>query len=1081
MPRVKFPLLILIGFAFLVSCGGPDMPQEVQLAYEQLPKEIDFNQHVKPILSDKCFLCHGPDKNKISAGLQLHIKDLAYRESENNPGKYAIVPGNAGKSLLVDRILSEDPERVMPEPETHLFLTNYEKAMLIRWIEDGAEYKDHWAFIPPSKRKPPKVELTDKVANPIDNFVLAKLEVEGLQPNNPADKETILRRLSFDLTGLPPSIAEIDAFVNDDSSEAYEKQVDRLLASPHFAEQLTLDWMDLSRYADTHGYTVDRYRDVSPWRDWVIKAFQNNMPYDEFVRWQIAGDMMPNATKDQVLATTFGRLHPQNSEGGIIDEEFRSEYVADRTNVVGEAFLGLTMSCAKCHDHKYDPISQKNYYEMYSFFNNVNESGQISFDFSVPAPNLLLPNKEQEEFLAYIDDLIIEKENQVTDIAKTENKSMADWFASEGYKKINPFHSPSQLVAKVAFKNGSLNNTLSPFQKGKMDRQFAPKQIAQIVEGYSGEGLQFDGDAWLSMGGIGKFGRHQPFSIALRIFIPEDLENGVIFHKGIGAKLYNFRGYHLALKDNKLELLLAHLHPENAIVKYGLKSVPKEQWLHLAFTYDGSSKAEGVKVFLNGLEQSTQTMVDNLYKDIIFRKDTYGTRHTPPDPGLQLGARWRGKGIGKAIVDDILVFDKELTSIEVLQISDPEKLQGILLKSSDQLTTAEKSDLQKYFLQTSSKAYQKALENLKMNRKVLSDSIEPIQEVMVMKEMDEPRETFVLERGLYDQYGEQVYPNTPEKIFAFPDSLVKNRLGLAKWVTGKDNPLFARVTVNRYWKNIFGTGIVRTVEDFGNQGELPSHPALLDWLALKFVESGYDVKALYKLMVMSNTYRQSSLASEELMAKDKANRLLARGPSRRLTGEMLRNNALAASGLLNRKIGGQSVKPYQPAGLWKINGAAYEEDKGEKLYRKSMYTIWKRSVPHPTIATFDAPERSFCAVRRQETNTPLQALVLMNDPTYVEASRVLGYNMLQYSDPKSGIADTFKKLTGRRIQDEELKLLVDLRLEEYEKFKTNGQKTEGWLNTGEFRITNVDDEALVAANAVVASTILNSDAAITKR
>ena len=1006
---------------------------------------------------------------------------MAYKESENNPGKYAIVPGNARKSLLVDRILSEDPERVMPEPETHLFLTNYEKAMLIRWIEDGAEYKDHWAFIPPSKPKPPKVELTDKVANPIDNFVLAKLEVEGLQPNNPADKETILRRLSFDLTGLPPSIAEIDAFVNDDSPEAYEKQVDRLLASPHFAEQLTLDWMDLSRYADTHGYTVDRYRDVSPWRDWVIKAFQNNMPYDEFVRWQIAGDMMPNATKEQILATTFGRLHPQNLEGGIVDEEFRSEYVADRTNVVGEAFLGLTMACAKCHDHKYDPVSQKDYYEMYSFFNNVNESGQIPWDWSMPVPNMQLPTEEQEKFLTYINKLVKEKEETIAKLAKSEKEKATDWIASEGYKKINPKGKPNNLVAKIDFKNGSLNNALNPSQKGKMDRQFAPKQIANIVDGFSDKGLELDGDAWLDLKPIGIFRRNEPFSIGIQVKLPEDLENGVIFHKNFGTRLHSYRGYQISLNENKLELIMAHVWPDNAIVELSKKEVPKNQWVQLTMTYDGSSKADGLKIYMNGEELETEISVDNLYKDIIFNSYEDFIYQHPIEPGLAIGARWRGKGIGGAVVDDILVFSKELTPLEIGQLGNPNGIKSLLTKNSNELNAEERQALESYYLGNISRDFKNSLAELKKTRQIQADSAERVQEIMVMKEMDEPRETFVLERGLYDQYGERVYPNTPEKIFSFSDSFEKNRLGLAKWVTSKDNPLFARVTVNRYWKNIFGTGIVRTVEDFGNQGELPSHPALLDWLALEFVESGYDVKALYKLMVMSNTYRQSSLASEELMAKDKTNRLLARGPSRRLTGEMLRNNALAASGLLNRKIGGQSVKPYQPAGLWKINGAAYEEDKGEKLYRKSMYTIWKRSVPHPTIATFDAPERSFCAVRRQETNTPLQALVLMNDPTYVEASRVLGYNMLQYSDPKSGIADTFKKLTGRRIQDEELQLLVDLRLEEYEKFKTNGQKTEGWLNTGEFRITNVDDEALVAANAVVASTILNSDAAITKR
>lgn len=1074
-------IIYLIGFIVLASCGGPELSESVQLAYDKLPKEIDFNKHVKPILSDKCYICHGPDKAKIAAGLQLHTPEAAYKESENSPGKYTIVRGNTGKSLLVERILSDDPEIVMPEPSSHLSLTDYEKAMLVRWVEEGAEYKDHWAFLAPVKQNIPSVKLKEKVANPIDNFILAKLELENLVPSPSADKEILLRRLSFDLTGLPPTLQEIKDFASDTSENAYEKQIDRLLASPHYAEQMTLDWMDLSRYADTHGYTVDRYRDVSPYRDWIIKAFDKNMPYDEFISWQMAGDLMENATKEQILATTFNRLHPQNAEGGIIDEEFRSEYVSDRANVVSEGFLGLTMACAKCHDHKYDPISQKNYFEMYSFFNNIQESGQISFDWSMPAPTLLLPEKEQAEFLAYVEKLIDEKQESTIQIAKTETEKAQEWVSEERYKSLAKIDFPKSRVAYFDFNADNLANSLAPFQTGKMERQGAIDQNASFTKGHTGKGLKMDGDAWFNLGKAGIFQRHEPFSIGIQVFIPNGLENGVIFHKGVGAKLYNFRGYHLAIRDNKLEALLAHQHPGNAIVKYALTDMPKDKWVQLTMTYDGSSTADGLHIYQNGKVLETKTEIDNLYKDIVFNSKAYSMQGVPADPGLQVGARWRGKGIGGATVDDILIFNKELTALEIGQISNPELFQALVSKDKSQLNSEEKSALIAYYVARESKSYRASLLALQRARKIQVDSVEPIRDIPVMREMKEPRETFVLERGLYSQYGEQVYPNTPEKIFAFPDSLAKNRLGLAKWITSKDNPLTARVAVNRYWKNLFGTGIVRTVEDFGNQGELPSHPALLDWLAIQFMESGWDVKALHKLMVMSNTYRQSSLTTEELMMRDKANRLLARGPSGRLTGEMLRNNALVASGLLNRKVGGKSVSPYQPAGLWKINGSAYQEDKGEKLYRKSMYTIWKRSVPHPTIATFDAPERSFCAVRRQETNTPLQALVLMNDPTYVEASRVLGYAMLQYSDPKVGISDTFKKLTGRTIKEKELNLLADLQLQEYEKFKSSKSKADGWLNSGEFRISNDNDEALVAANAVVASTIINSDAAITKR
>jgi len=1074
MHKRHLSLIIVINIlGVLFSCKDPVLPELVQEAYDKLPKKVDFNQHIKPILSDKCFICHGPDKAKVKAALQLHLPELAFAELKSSPGKFAIKPGNLYQSQLVDRILSDDPDVVMPEPESHLKLSAHEKAMLIKWIDQGAVYKDHWAFIAPQEPQIPIVKLKEKAANPIDNFILARLETENLQPNPKADKEILLRRLSFDLTGLPPSPEEMESFTNDTLANAYEKQVDRLLASPHYAEQMTLDWMDLSRYADTHGYTVDRYRDVSPYRDWVIKSFEQNMPYDQFIRWQLAGDMMKNPSKQQILATTFNRLHPQNQEGGIIDEEFRSEYVADRTNIVGEGLLGLTIACAKCHDHKYDPVSQKNYYEMYSFFNNVNESGQISFDSSMPVPNMLLPTQEQEKLMAYVNGLVENKQKDIEQVITSESQNADQWIERESYQKLKAKASPSKLIAKVNFVNGSLNNTINPSQKGKMKRQHSPKQSPKIVEGYSDKGLEFDGDAWLDLDRIGVFKRNQTFSIGVRIKIPKELKNGVIFHKNIGTRIYSYRGFHLALKDNKLEAMLAHVWPDNAIVELSTQEVPKDQWVQLTMTYDGSSKAKGLKIYLEGKELETNIKVDNLYKDIIYNQSV--------EPGLQIGARWRGKGIGGAVVDDILVFSKELTALEVLQISKAEKFQKIVNKSAETLTLGEKNMLKAYYISNHSKTYQSSLAELADKRKIQVDSLEQIKEIMVMREMNEPRETFLLKRGQYDQYGEKVYPNTPEKILAFPDSLEKNRLGLAKWVTHRANPLTARVAVNRYWKNIFGTGIVKTVEDFGNQGEMPSHPKLLDWLAIAFMESGWNVKNLLKLMVMSNTYQQSSLTNKELLEYDKANRLLARGPSKRLTGEMLRDNVLAASGLLNKNIGGKSVKPYQPKGLWKINGASYQADKGEKLYRRSMYTLWKRSVPHPTIATFDTPGRSFCSVRRQETNTPLQALVLMNDPTYIEASRVLGYNMLSFTDSKTGISDAFKRLTGRSIKREELELLLALQSQEYKKFKSRKYKTEGWLNTGAFRITNNNNKAKVAANAIVVSTIINSDAAITKR
>ena len=1078
----KFIFLFFLSITVL-SCGGPNIPDDVYVAYEKLPETLNFNQHVKPILSDKCYLCHGPDAGNIKAGLQLHTAEYAFAALPESPGDVAIKPGNLNKSEVYHRIISDDPNLVMPQPESHLTLSNYEKAVLIKWIEDGAEYKDHWAFIKPQESTIPDVQNKDLIANPIDNFVLSNLERQGLSFSQKADKELLLRRASLDLTGLPPTIEEIDAFFADNSPNAFEKQIDRLLASKSYGEQRSLDWMDLSRYADTHGYSNDRYRDVSPWRDWVIDAFNKNMPYDTFITWQIAGDMLPNATKEQQLATTFNRLHPQNLEGGIIDEEFRSEYVSDRTIVMGQGFLGLTMECAKCHDHKYDPISQKNYYEMYSFFNNVNETGLIPWDLATPVPNMLLPTADQEKFMGYMQQLLNEKEAAVQEIVNLEHKKSSDWISKEQYKEIQVKTPLGGVVAAFDFDTKKLKNKIPLRQKNniRMRQHFADNQPEIYKKSPNGYGLYMDGDTWLELDKIGIYKRDEPFTIGIRVFIPEDLENGVIFHKMQGPELHSYRGYHLNIKNNKIEALLAHVWPDNAIVTQSLHDVPKNKWIHLTMSYDGSSKAKGVSIYLDGKKMKTETIFDNLYKDIVFKNQAIGLYKGKTEPGLRIGAIWRGKGLKGGIVDDLSVYDRALSDLEVLQICDKDLAQKLLLKPYAKLTQEELEMLSEYYIKKKSDAFQKSLRELQKTRTKYVDGVEPIKEIMVMKEMEKPRQAFILDRGQYDAPTDPVFPNTPQEIFPFPEDLPKNRIGLAKWITHKDNPLTARVTVNRYWQNIFGRGIVKTSEDFGNQGELPSHPELLDWLSIEFQKSAWDVKLLHKRILMSNTYQQSSVASKELMEIDNENRLLARGPSKRLSGEMLRDNALFSSGLLSTKIGGESVSPYQPPGLWRVNGDTYVQGKGEELYRRSMYTIWKRTVPHPTLATFDAPTRDICTTRRQETNTPLQALVLLNDPTFVEAARVLGKKMTAYANIEVAIKETFRKLTGRKIRPNELALLQQLRQEELRNFITHPQKTEGWLSIGAYKISPTDNKLQVAANAVVASTIMNSDAFITKR
>lgn len=1067
---IIFPCILL----FLAACSSPILPELVQAEYDILPKNLDFNQHIKPILSDKCFACHGPDKAKIKGGLQLHLQEKAYAELSESPGKYAIVPGNLKKSELVFRILSDDPSIIMPEPDSHLTLTAKEKALLLKWIKDGATYKDHWAYIPPKTYKIPKLQNVGTTANPIDHFIQAQLKQEKLVPAPKAAKETLLRRLSFDLTGLPPTLEEISNFTKDTTSKAYEKQVDRLLASSSYGEQMTSHWMDLSRFADTHGYSVDRYRDMSPWRDWVIKSFNKNMHYDDFVTWQLAGDLLENPTQEMKLATAFNRIHPQNMEGGIVNEEFLIEYAADRASTFGQAFMGLTVACARCHDHKYDPISHKNFYELTSFFNNINESGQISWNNAMPVPTLLLTTDEEAKMIAYMDQLLVAKEETIKTITPVvDSEDFKSWISQNKYKTILQQLPENGLAAYFPLDNQQLENAINPKIKGVLKRESVVDKKADLVPGKHGKGVRFNGDTWLDLSKTAVFGKGDAFTISLWAHIPANLSDGNIFHKGDGAILYNWRGYHLKIADNKLELMMAHTAPGNAIIKTSTHNFPRDEWVHFSMTYDGSSTADGVGLFINGREAPTHTKVDNLYKDILFRNGN--------EPGLQFGARWRGKGIKGGVVDEIRVYHRQLAALEIMQLAAREEPTVLANKKEQDLTVADKVQLKEVYVLAVSKKMNKELDELSQLRKAYADSMEHIQEVMVMKETKEPVQSYLLDRGVYDAKTDSVFPNTPSKIFPMPKNLPKNRLGLSKWLFNPENPLTARVAVNRFWQHYFGTGLVKSAEDFGNQGEMPSHPELLDWLALEFINSDWDVKAFQKLIVMSSTYQQSSIASNELQEIDPENRLLARGPSQRLTGEMLRDNALVASGLLTQQIGGKSVHPYQPDGLWRVNGAAYSEDKGVNLYRRSLYTIWKRSVPHPTLATFDAPARDVCTIRRQETNTPLQALLLLNDPIYTETARVLGNEMLSFAKPTLGIAMVYKKLTGKTITAKELALLADLQKTEYQKFKENPSKTKGWLQTGAFTIAKGKDEALIAANAVVANTIMNSDATITKR
>ncbi|MFT3932505.1 MAG: DUF1549 domain-containing protein [Chitinophagaceae bacterium] len=1058
----KITIVAAIMFAcifLLVQLTAVKKPASLTKFDKTLPAEIDYNLHVKPILSDKCFLCHGPDKNNgQKAGLNLSNPEGAMALLKS--GNHAIVPGNLGKSELYTRIISNDDDFVMPTKASNRALTDYEKAILTRWIEQGAKYKPHWAFIEPVKNKLPEVKDKNWPVNGIDYFVLHKLEENGLTPSSIADKETLLRRVTLDLTGLPPTIEETDAFLADQSTNAYEKVVDRLLKTTQFAEKMAVDWMDLSRYADTHGYTVDRYRDMSPWRDWVIKAFDKNMPYNQFVTWQLAGDLLPNATREQKLATAFNRNHAQNMEGGIINEEFRNEYVIDRTSTLGTAFLGLTIGCARCHDHKFDPVSQKDFYSLYSFFNNVDEAGQISFDNATPGPSMLLSTPQQDSVLNYL----TQKEKQtLAEQAAIEEKEKSAF--NEWKQKLDnkvPFDLKKDLQAHYSFDrlvDSAFVNETDPKIKGRVADPV-------LVPGVKGNAFKSNGDDILKLGNVGVFGRFQPFSISLWVNIPKDVNAGVIFHKGDGDITYGFHGYYFTLRDGKANFLMAHTWPYNELLKVSEQVLPKEKWIQLTLTSDGSGKADGVKLFVDGKEAAMVTEKDNLYKDILVdRKDP---------PALQIGADWRGTGFKNGLVDELYVYSRALNPAEV-----PLLMQ--LTKASVSAPIQDR-ELQQYYLEHVSVAWQQKQKELQDLRQQRNKAIEPIPEIMVMEEMKQKRQAHILLRGVYDAPGDAVQPDAPAAILPYAANLRKDRLGLAQWLFDVKNPLTARVTVNRYWQSYFGEGIQKNADNFGNQGGVPSDIALLDWLAISFQESGWNIKAMQKLIVMSATYRQSSYANATAMEKDPGNTLHSRGPAFRQTAEMLRDGVLKASGLLFDSVGGPSVKPYQPEGLWAVNSAVYKQDSGKNLYRRSLYTFWRRTNPPPAMSTFDAPYRASCTVKRQKTSTPLQALVLLNDPQFVEAAKVLYLHAMEKnSNLDDQIMYCYRSLTGRKPSAKENGVLKKLYTDQYQKFKTDPTKMKGWLNAGAYKIKAKTGLQEIAAGAVMTSAIINSDAYVTLR
>jgi hypothetical protein len=1066
----------IIGILLLGACSQDSSDIQVSNTNEQvdlqLPETVDFNFHVKPILSDTCYLCHGPDIENNKAGLNLSNFATA-TEHMTDSGLHALVPGSPELSEMVKRLYSEDENSVMPPPESNLVLSDYDKAILAKWIEQGAQYKKHWAFISPSTPSLPVIGKDTWASNEIDYFIAKKHEELGVESQQQADKETLVRRVTFDLTGLPPSLEQIDRFVNNDSDEAFRELVDSLLDSDSYGERMATEWLDVARYADTHGYSTDFYRDMSPYRDWVINAFNQNQSFDEFIRWQVAGDLLEKPSKDQLIATAFNRIHAQNGEGGIVNEEFRVEYVKDRVQTIGTGLMGLTMHCAQCHDHKYDPISAKDYYATTAFFNNIDESGQISYDPNdMPVPTLLLPSKEEEQALAKLDKTLAELTRDMIASNSSNNAEFIEWFKQNKGSKVEPNNRLVRAYYPFDKKDSTQNiaNKVNPEQSGKvLFGSELNKTDGPEVEHVSDNGrnaVKLNGDDALYFPAINDFERASQFTVAIDTNIANSSADGVLFHYNKAAVLYNFKGFDVSIEDDHWKVRLAHTYPYNAIVLKSREPVTREVWQNVAMTYDGSSKASGLSFYINGEALDMETVNDNLYKEI-----KHNDKGVLKEIGLKVGARWRSSGLADTLVDNLMVYKRDLNAIEIAAA-----VRG------DAIVPNEPEQALAFYNKAFNQSYAKQQEKITKLRREQNSLAEQIQEIMVMDERDEPRQAYVLIRGSYASHGEPVGPGVPERIYPFDESWPKNRVGLANWLTASDHPLVPRVIVNRYWQMLFGRGLVNTPEDFGNQGSLPSHPELLDYLARYFVDNGWDVKDLIRLMVSSSTYQQSSMASDLLLEIDPENVWLARGPSARLSAEMIRDNALASSGLLVNKIGGKSVRPYQPEGIWKMNNKDYVRGDGEELYRRSMYTIYKRSAPPPNMMAFDAPSRAHSVGVRQETSTPLQALALLNDPQIIEAARVLAQNtLLNTSELDQQVTNIYRILTSRYPNQEELEIIKQMYTDIKTNFSADPNKANSFLSVGEAPVDDSLDMMQLAALSSVTNLLINHDASVIKR
>ncbi len=1026
--------------------------------------KLEYNRDIRPILNENCFACHGADSAARKADLRLDRREKATEGM-------VIIPGKPQESELVLRILSADPEEQMPPPATKKTLTAEQKEKLQRWIAEGAEYQPHWSFIAPQRPALPAVKDAAWVRNPIDQYVLAKLEANGLTPAPEADRRTLARRLSLDLTGLPPAPELVDKFINDKSPDAYEKFVEKLLESPGWGEHRARYWLDAARFADTHGIHFDNYREIWAYRNSVIAAFNRNQPFDQFTIEQIAGDLLPNRTLDQQIASGFNRCNITTSEGGTIPEEYLVLYTRDRTETVSQVWMGLTTGCAVCHDHKFDPISQREFYEMAAFFNNTTQNAMDGNVKDTP-PIIVVPQPEDRARWEALGGEI-DAARQLAEARKQEAKpAFETWLAAATPESIGTAIPTKELAVYAKLSEGKGQQV--QFEIDGKPREVTLNDTVKWQTGLAAtSALETQGTA-CELADVGDFEKDQPFTVSAWVKLPANDSQGAI-----AARMDNpnkYRGWDFWVQQRRVGTHIISAWPEDALKVVGKAQVPGNEWTHVAVSYDGSGKAAGVKVFYNGKPQETLVESDKLQSSI---------KTTVP---FKIGQRHTSEPLSGVQLQELRIYKRSLDPAEVESMAKVTKFTGILAKAADQRAEAEKNEIYPWWLASQDQPYQERSAKLASLEHEQSTLKAKSSIAHVMQEKGNEAMAFILNRGEYDKRRDEVKPNTPAVMPAFPSDAPRNRLGFAKWLLSAEHPLTTRVTVNRYWQEVFGVGLVRTAGDFGVTGELPANQELLDWLAVEFRESGWDVKKFYKLMVTSAAYRQAAITTPVKLEKDAQNRWLSRGPRFRMDAEMVRDNALAASGMLVEKLGGPSVKPYQPDGVWEAvamigsNTRDYRRESGENLYRRSMYTFWKRSAPPASMDIFNAPSRETCTVRRERTNTPLQALVTLNDPQFVEAAR----NLAQLAWRTGGDSVETRlntigvRLLARPFRAAEMEILKSSLSDLMQYYRLHEAEAKELTQFGDSKPDATLDVASLAAWTMLVNEVMNLDEVLNK-